>query len=201
MAEHADYVMVGSVAKIVQSRHTVLGSGIMTADPILCATANWRWVRGPLTRRAVKKNGGHCPEVYGDPALLLPRIVAASPQKKHALGIVPHYVDHASVRDQWPDLPVINVLNADPREVIREITQCEKIISSSLHGIVVAHAYGIPAAWVKFGAGISGDDSKFHDHHESLGISAILSSIDDPVFTLAEFDDTQIHQILATGDF
>jgi len=98
-------------------------------------------------------------------------------------------------------LPVINLLDADPANVIGQITQCEKIISSSLHGIIAAHAYGIPAAWVKFSDKLAGDDTKFHDHYESLGLLAKLSCIDDPRFVSAEFDNSHIHNILEQGDF
>jgi hypothetical protein len=201
MIEEADYVMVGSVAKVVQSRHTVLGSGVMTADPLLCATAKWRWVRGPRTRDAVIRNGGQCPEVYGDPALVLPRIVPPSAGKKHKLGIIPHYVDHATVSQQFPDLCVINVLYKNPVAVIDQITSCEKIISSSLHGIIAAHAYGIPVAWVKFSDKLAGDGTKFHDHYESVGLEAKSSTMDDPVFTECSFDDSEIDRILSKGDF
>lgn len=201
MPDAADYVMVGSIAKIILPRHTVLGSGVMTADPALCSTANWLWARGPRTRRAVLANGGHCPEVYGDPALLLPRIIPATAEKKYQIGIVPHYVDYAQVLESYPGYRVINLLNSDPRAVIKEITECEQIISSSLHGIVAAHAYGIPAAWVKFSDKLAGDDTKFHDHYESIGLTAQLSSVDSPVFSCEEFSDSAIDTILKQGLF
>jgi pyruvyltransferase len=200
MAEDADYVMVGSIAKIVLPRHTVLGSGVMTSNPMLCAEARWRWVRGPLTRDVVMRNGGECPEIYGDPAMLLPRIVPPA-EKQYRMGIVPHYVDYQSVKEKYTEYPVINVLNADPIEVINQITACEQIISSSLHGIIVAHAYGIPAAWTKFDGKLAGDDTKFYDHYESIGLKAQLSSIDSPIFSIGKFDDIQIHSILEAGDF
>jgi pyruvyltransferase len=199
--ESADYYFVGSIAKWARENTTVLGSGSMTAAARLNPRARWRWVRGPRTRELVIKNGGSCPEIYGDPALLLPRCVECAEEKIYPVGIVPHYVDYQEVKESFPDLPVINLINADVREVVRQITQCECIISSSLHGIIAAHAYGIPAAWVKFSDRLAGDDTKFHDHHEALGLEAKLSTIKDPVFQLAGFDDQQIHDILARGDF
>ena len=199
--ESADYYFVGSIAKWARPKTTVLGSGAMTASATLSPTANWRWVRGPRTRSIVIKNGGECPEIYGDPAMLLPRIVTATDNKKYSVGIVPHYVDYQEVKDLFLDYPVINLLNSDPVEVIKEITACEKIISSSLHGIIVAHAYGIPAAWVKFSDRLSGDDTKFYDHFESMETSAILSTIDNPVYVSVNFDDSVIHEILKSGNF
>lgn len=199
--DNAEYISVGSIAQHARRGMTVLGSGTMTSGAKLDPLAKWQWVRGPRTRNLVIRNGGECPDIYGDPAMLLPRIVQPAPDKKHKLGIVPHYVDYTSVKDHYPDLQVINLLNSDPAEVVRKITECESIISSSLHGIITAHAYGIPAAWVKFGGKISGDDTKFHDHYESVGLTAELSTVDNPTFTVGTFDDTVIHTILENGDF
>ncbi len=199
--EQADYVMVGSIAKITLPQHTVLGSGIMTANPKLCSESTWIWARGPRTRRAVLANSGYCPEIYGDPAMLLPRVIKPAAEKKYSVGITPHYVDYEQVKELYPNYKVINLLNDDPTEVVEEITACERIISSSLHGIIAAHAYGIPAAWVKFSDRLSGDDTKFHDHYESVGISAVLSSVESPIFTVGNFDDSCIHEILEQGDF
>jgi hypothetical protein len=201
MDNEAEYISVGSIAKLARKGTTVLGSGTMRSSDKLDPAANWRWVRGPLTRDLVIKNGGQCPEIYGDPALLLSRIVSPATEKKYQIGIAPHYVDYELAKQQYPDLPVINLLNADPREVIKQITQCEKIISSSLHGIIAAHAYGIPAAWVKLSDKISGDDTKFYDHHESVGLKATLSTVASPVFSIGSYDDSEIHRILSDGDF
>ena len=199
--ESADYYCVGSIAKWARTGTTVLGSGAMTSAARLDPAANWRWVQGPRTRSIVIKNGGDCPETYGDPAMLLPRIVTATDNKKYSVGIVPHYVNYQEVKDSFPDLPVINLLNSDPTEVIKEITACEKIISSSPHGIIAAHAYGIPAAWVKFSDRLAGDDTKFYDHFESMETSAILSTVYNPVYAFVNFDDSVIHEILKSGNF
>ena len=199
--EEAEYISVGSIAKLAKKGMTVLGSGAMTSGAPLDPEANWQWVRGPRTRELVIKNGGTCPEIYGDPALLLPRIVSPAAKKKHSVGLIPHYVDYESAKERYPNLPVINLLNSNPVDVIKQITACEKIISSSLHGIIAAHAYGIPAAWIKLGGKISGDDTKFHDHYESVGLTAQLSTVEAPIFSEASYDDSAIHQILLKGEF
>ena len=50
---------------------------------------------------------------------------------------------------------------------------CEVIVSSSLHGLIIADAYGIPTVWAKFGNDINGNDFKFYDYYWSLGMSDI----------------------------
>jgi hypothetical protein len=192
----ADVICVGSIARLAVPGTIVLGSGIMNRNEKLCAAARWQWTRGPLTRSCILKNGGTCPDIYGDPALLLPRLYSGAKSVDHKIGIVPHHVDYKQVKQQFPDAYVIDLINADPQQVVNQITSCEKIISSSLHGIIAAHAYGIPAAWVKVSNKIKGDDSKFHDHYLSLGIEAQLSTVENPMFQLAKYNSNLINDIL-----
>lgn len=54
---------------------------------------------------------------------------------------------------------------------IDELCSCDCVISSSLHGLIIAEAYGIPTLWVKFSDEINGDDFKFYDYYASIGLS------------------------------
>ena len=52
------------------------------------------------------------------------------------------------------------------------LQRCETVLSSSLHGIVFAHAYGRRALWIELSSRVHGDGFKFFDYYASLGISA-----------------------------
>jgi polysaccharide pyruvyl transferase WcaK-like protein len=71
------------------------------------------------------------------------------------------------------DINVINLATNSVENVIEEIYSCDTVISSSLHGIIVAHAYNIPAVWVKFSNNLFGDGIKFYDYFESVGLNNI----------------------------
>ena len=48
---------------------------------------------------------------------------------------------------------------------LKEIAACRRVVSSSLHGLVVAHSLGVPAAFVR-AEGI--DDFKFRDYFSAF---------------------------------
>jgi hypothetical protein len=67
-----------------------------------------------------------------------------------------------------PPATIIDVTRP-PLEVIAAIAGCERIISSSLHGIVVADAFGLPRRWETFDR-VQGRGFKFHDYSSALGL-------------------------------
>jgi pyruvyltransferase len=164
------HICIGSIIKFVQPNMHVWGTGAMRLTDKPSKHAYYYAVRGPATQQVVFMNGGNCPDVYGDPALLLPKFYNPTVEKKHKLGILPHYVDYQAVKEKYPQHRVINLLNADPLQVTKEILECEETVSSSLHGLIVSQAYGIPCALVDTIQGkLSGDGTKFTDYFLSTG--------------------------------
>lgn len=185
------YVTVGSIICAASKNSIVWGSGIIKANENVRA-AKFVAVRGPRTRNRLLELGYEVPEVYGDPALLLPRFIPNLAEKKYDLGIIPHYVDYDSVVAQFRSnskVKVINLMTADIVKTTQEILACKQIISSSLHGVIVSHAYEIPALWVKFSNKLAGDNVKFYDYFESLDISYTQEFYIDPTkSTIADFE-------------
>lgn len=61
---------------------------------------------------------------------------------------------------------------SDLESFIAEVCQCHKIFSSSLHGLIIAHVYGIPAQWVQLkNKKIHRDQEfKFYDYFSGLDL-------------------------------
>lgn len=190
-----DTIGIGSIAKVARPGTRVLGSGIMSRKDGCDPDAEWLWVRGPHTRDKVIECGGNCPEVYGDMAMLLPLLVDES-VKRHDVGIVPHLLQLDQARQLYPQHRIIDLRTADPFRTAREITECRTILSSSLHGIITAHAYGIPAAHIDLGIHIKGDGVKFEDHYDAIGVQHVLSTVEEPVVTTGQLDLRPLQQIL-----
>jgi pyruvyltransferase len=162
---------------------TVWGAGMRVSNIFTAHQLDVRAVRGPITRQLLMhKYGIACPEIYGDPALLLPDLF---PEWKPnpvpgRIGLIPHM----RTRKQYKNLPRhIHLITPtrSPYKVIPEIMRCEMIISGSLHGIIVAEAFGIPARWL---AEDNGEPYlKYEDYYESTGRAA------DPAINLVRAEN------------
>lgn len=196
--KQANIISIGSIASKARPHTTVLGSGFISANDSVEPNANYKFVRGPDTRQKIISAGGVCPEIYGDPALLMPLVITGA-EKKYDIGIIPHYTDYAEIKKRYPTEYVINLTTDDPVKTTKEITSCRKIISSSLHGLIVANAYGIPATWVKFSNNLVGNDFKFYDYFKSINaLNIVPSDINDPAFYTGNLDINPIVEIFKT---
>lgn len=106
-------------------------------------------LRGPLTYELVAKLGFPKPKAYGDPGILMPYFYTPqSLDKKYKLGIIFHQV-HAHIPQILDkDIRYISINRSTDKEIhefIDEVCACDAILSSSLHGLIIAQAYGIPA--------------------------------------------------------
>ena len=186
--EKANTFVIGSISRLATSGSSVFGSGVIREDEIANPNADWKFVRGPLTRKNVLAYGGSCPDIYCDPALLLPTFCEES-EKEYEIGIVPHYNHFKNMKKKYKNYKVIDVVNKNPLAVAKEITKCKKIVSSSLHGIICAHSYGIPAARINGTTKIHGDGIKYEDYYMAVNASSEISSVENPKFTDAVLPD------------
>lgn len=136
-------------------------------------------LRGPLSGAICKSLGFIDPQIYGDPAILLPKYY--SPQKKqttHKAGLILHHSHESrfSTGSFHPNIKNISVLRQSFTEIeafVDEILQCEVIYSTSLHGIIIAQAYGIPAQWIMLNEHDIHKDPMFKFEDYFLGVEQI----------------------------
>jgi pyruvyltransferase len=169
------YFVSGSIAGYTQEHCIVWGSGVISRTDRISPRATLLAVRGPITRQIALACGAYCPEVYGDPALLLPRFYRPPNVVRRGVGLVPHFSDKPRVANRPLASDYIRFIDIQlsVESFVNQVSTCEFVASSSLHGIIVSHAYGIPAAWIKYRDLPSGDDSKFHDYFRSVGLGAV----------------------------
>jgi len=178
---HKDILL--TVGSIIVSRLpdgcTFWGSGFISARGTPNPANRFLAVRGPMTLARLRACGVEPPRAIGDPALLLPLLYRPKPStRKYRLGVIPHYVDlgqflqraRSSILARKDDVAVMKIATANVEGFIDVLTQCEMVVSSSLHGVILAQAYGIPALWVQFSHGVIGGGFKFRDYFLSVSI-------------------------------
>ncbi|MGN1202317.1 MAG: polysaccharide pyruvyl transferase family protein [Eubacterium sp.] len=171
---------VGSILHMGLQNATVWGSGYkydITQNPVdtvyekvndkirRMRKLDIRCVRGPETRRVLLKLGYKCPEVYGDPAVLMPYIYKPeNAHKTRKYSVIRHWRDNSEADN------TIQIMTTDYKSVIDAIDSSEVIVSSSLHGIILAESYGVPAVlYIPPECVGYLDEFKYRDYYYSTG--------------------------------
>lgn len=188
---------VGSIIGRGRFDTTVWGSGILKTvgdhrleryKKVYHRKIDFRAVRGPYTREIVMKIGYECPEIYGDPAVLMPLIYSPVVDKEYNISVILHHrtivVEKGSQEDgaisgndyvfpiesdiiREKQIHFIDPKTEDYKGFIEEILKSRIVISSSLHGIILAESYGVPAIFLN--RGMDDQQTKFYDWYSSTG--------------------------------
>ena len=134
--DKADVLLTGTILDIAEKDNpnaTVVGSGSgYTHDSD--HNFNILALRGKLTAINMVSDAP-----LGDLGLLASRIWTKS-ETRYNIGVVRHYVD----TDDYPFADIVIDATEDVETVIKKISSCKVILSSSLHGLIIADSYGIP---------------------------------------------------------
>lgn len=189
IAGRARLAGVGSILEFLPDDWdgVIWGSGLMNGEPRALPRARVLAVRGRLTRELI----GAADEVaLGDPGILVARH-RPRPELRWDVALVPHghHRSHAaflSLADAAGyRVRVVNVHQTAER-VVREIASSAAVITTSLHGLVVADAYGIPAVWTMLEPPLGGGAFKFHDYESVISPAATRFTPFEGGTTLAE---------------
>ncbi len=163
---------IGSILHLARDGDLIWGSGINGRSGQEWPRAKAlevRAVRGPLTREVLRKRGIIVPEIFGDPGLLVPRLFPGrfQPNFSRHYVFVPNLHDTAIV----PRTPQIISPLMSWNKCIDAILDAKLVLASSLHGMIIAEAYGIPTRYVR----LSESESlfKYRDYYLGSGRSAL----------------------------
>lgn len=160
--EDADIITTGSILQRLATITTspgliVWGSGWHKAAIGPRPDLDIRALRGRITAQML---GVDVP--LGDPGLLASHFWPHTETINGRTGYVAHYIDDQDI----PGTTRIDV-RAEPETVCREISACATVISSSLHGCIVAASYGIPYMRLPHPK-VAGGNTKWIDFTTSL---------------------------------
>jgi len=155
------FIVCGSILMEANENSIIYGAGFANfKDELSIKPKKIISVRGHLTQQ---KLGVEC--LVGDPVLTAPLFYYPVISKKHKVGFIPHWTDVKSFNPRKHDY-LINPMKPF-KEVIKDILSCERIESSSLHGLILADAYNVPNRWADYGTKIGGDGFKFLDYYST----------------------------------
>jgi hypothetical protein len=202
----ADLFAVGSLMRMANSVGVgrrppmdplvIWGTGAMEdiRFDLLAERAHVAAVRGPLTAAVLGLESA----VLGDPGLLAQEATGFAASGDIAIGVIPHFKTVPAVRSVLEDAVNKDLVIIDPCDpldmVLRQISACRLIVSSSLHGLVVADSFGIPSVWMEPGAIHPAPHFKFEDYAAGIGrtLNAPIALASLPGFVLApELPDTR----------
>lgn len=156
-----------SILHYARNGDVIWGSGFRE-NPLLENRFHYldiRAVRGPRTREFLRQMGIDCPEVYGDPAILMSYLFPEFKKEEPSYDyiIIPNIAETCCfINYKNVVLPTLHWV-----EIVKKMMQSRLVISSSLHGIIVAESFGVPArllkmTWIE-------PLLKYQDYYESTG--------------------------------
>jgi pyruvyltransferase len=154
----------------------VWGAGFIEEGAAMHSPHRYHAVRGWLTARRLR---GVEVESVGDPGLLVGKLLPdfALIEKSARIGIIPHYKEWngVAVRALASQLPGAVVVDTflPTMEFLKAVATCEVVLSSSLHGLIVADAFGIPNAWIRLSDLIRGGDFKYQDYYSAFDLESV----------------------------
>ncbi|SDD78079.1 Polysaccharide pyruvyl transferase [Pseudomonas guariconensis] len=178
--KEAEMIAIGSILAREKKARTwgvrrklhVWGTGSSTPGDVFSGHHHYHAVRGRKCLEQIKGLKGQ--PVLGDPGLLASSLVKKPALKTIRVGIIPH-INHrnspeiASLLSLIPGSRVIDVFSP-VKQVLEEIASCEFVLSTSLHGLIVADSYGVPNQWLCMKR-YPQWEFKFQDYYSSFGIA------------------------------
>ena len=166
-------LLIGSIAHRVLDGDVVCGVGtkgvpVPAATDVRCRVLA---VRGPITLEAFEQAGHDVSGVRSlrDPGLLIRFAVPDAPARPGRRVLIPHYRERNLYRGAARRGLAVVDIDGEPAAVARGIQAAEVVYTSSLHGMIFAHALRRPCVLV---APLTAEpEIKYRDYCASIGMA------------------------------
>ncbi len=173
-------VSLGSVGRFIKSNSVVVGTGVSSFKYPLNTKADYVSVRGPHTADLLVQSGGPKIENFGDPGVVLSKILPLTRGKTNGkVALVRHHT-HLQAPVILPNnFDELSVLLSHPDDIvsfIKKLNEYDSVVTSAMHVLITCHSYGIPCALVVFKGFeeyVHGDGIKYLDYALGAGVKAI----------------------------
>jgi hypothetical protein len=173
-------ISLGSIGRFIKPNSIVVGTGISSEDITLASKADYVSVRGPLTAAVLKKSGGPSVESFGDPGIIISRIVPVERKTTNGrIAFVRHFT-HKNVpmklRDNMDELDVLVGDPAGITDLLVKLNQYDSVVTSAMHIYITCQSYGIPCALVTFEGfehKVHGTGMKYRDYSLGAGLAEV----------------------------
>ncbi len=192
------------IAKLYYTKHLTVWSTGFIREPIgelefRRKNVSVSCVRGKLTKGYMEKIfSKHLDCKTGDGGILACELIKRSAEKEYSIGIIPHDSERfepkfQELQSRIPNSVIIDV-RGDVKERLDTISKCETIISSSLHGLIIADSFNIPNRQMVFTERLDGDGYKFKDYCSNFDQEPNPININEINF-LSQYDITDNYTI------
>jgi len=188
-------VSLGSVGRFIKSSSVVVGTGVSSFKHALNSKADYVSVRGPHTAELLLQSGGPKVENFGDPAIVLSKILPITRGATNGrIALVRHYThlqapvilpnnfDELSVQLSHPD---------DLVTLIKKLNEYDSVVTSAMHVLITCQSYGIPCALVVFKGFeeyVHGDGIKYLDYALGAGVKPLSPTPINPKLDWSEIE-------------
>jgi len=180
-------VSLGSVGRFIKGKSVVVGTGVSSFKHPLNPKADYVSVRGPHTAELLVKSGGPKIENFGDPGVVLTRILPLTRGATNGRVVLVRHHTHLQAPVILPsDFDELSVKLSHPDDIvsfIKKLNEYDSVVTSAMHVLITCQSYGIPCALVVFKGFeeyVHGDGIKYIDYALGAGVKAISPTAINP---------------------
>jgi len=186
-------VSLGSVGRFIKSNSVVVGTGVSSFEHQLNPKAQYISVRGPHTAELLRNSGGPVISNFGDPAIVLSRILPMVHGKTNGrIALIRHYT-HLQAPVKLPEnFDELSVQISNPKDLINfihKLNEYDSVVTSAMHVMITCQSYGIPCAMVVFKGFedyVHGSGIKYSDYSLGAGLPEVNPVAINPKLDISE---------------